>query len=225
MMNLMVGPRPRERLVALSMVLMLHGGLLSSVLLHKDRPTAVNLPPLFVDFIEARPVEMARAAPQTPREIPRPAVTPVPERPKTPDRPQSAPLESTASREPASESAPVAGPVDAKSPVPPAGPPAAEGGGGKEGQARFDADYLKNPAPPYPPRSRRMGEEGKVVLRVQVSEQGAAEQVEIRTSSGSTWLDDSARRTVLTWRFVPARRGEKAVPSWVLVPIIFKLEQ
>ncbi|MDP2170080.1 MAG: hypothetical protein Q8J96_06630 [Rhodocyclaceae bacterium] len=33
---------------------------------------------------------------------------------------------------------------------------------------RFDADYLDNPKPVYPPLSRRMGEVGRVVLRVQV---------------------------------------------------------
>jgi protein TonB len=32
---------------------------------------------------------------------------------------------------------------------------------------RFDAAYLSNPAP-YPSASKRMGEEGRVLLRVQV---------------------------------------------------------
>lgn len=92
-------------------------------------------------------------------------------------------------------------------------------------QARFDADYLKNPAPPYPPLSRRMGEEGKVILRVQVSAEGLAEAAEIKTSSGSLRLDEAALRTVQRWRFIPAKRGDSPVASSVLVPIIFKLEQ
>jgi protein TonB len=92
-------------------------------------------------------------------------------------------------------------------------------------QARFDADYLKNPAPPYPPLSRRMGEEGKVVLRVLVNAQGTADSVEIRTSSGSERLDSSAQKAVRNWKFIPAKRGDIAVQSWVQVPIIFKLEQ
>jgi protein TonB len=92
-------------------------------------------------------------------------------------------------------------------------------------QARFDADYQKNPAPAYPPAARRRGEEGRVMLRVQVSAQGAAEQVEIRTSSGSNRLDEAAAATVSHWKFIPARRGDTPVQSWVLVPIIFKLEQ
>ena len=92
-------------------------------------------------------------------------------------------------------------------------------------QPRFDADYLRNPSPSYPPLSRRAGEEGKVVLRVLVNAQGSAETVEIRTSSGSSRLDESAQRTVRNWKFIPAKKGELAIQSWVLVPIIFKLEQ
>ena len=92
-------------------------------------------------------------------------------------------------------------------------------------QASFAADYLRNPAPPYPPLARRMGEEGEVILRVSVTPNGTAETVEIRSSSGSSRLDEAALRTVRTWKFIPARRDDVAVQSWVLVPLIFKLEQ
>jgi protein TonB len=70
-----------------------------------------------------------------------------------------------------------------------------------------------------------MGEEGKVILRVSVTPAGTAESVEIKTSSGSQRLDESAQKTVRTWKFIPAKRGSEAVQSFVLVPIIFKLEQ
>jgi protein TonB len=70
-----------------------------------------------------------------------------------------------------------------------------------------------------------MGEEGKVILRVLVNPQGTADNVEIKTSSGSPRLDESAQKTVRTWKFIPAKRGDELVQSWVLVPIIFKLEQ
>ena len=40
--------------------------------------------------------------------------------------------------------------------------------------ARYDAAYLHNPRPAYPPLSRRLGEEGKVLLRVRVSREGLA---------------------------------------------------
>jgi protein TonB len=70
-----------------------------------------------------------------------------------------------------------------------------------------------------------MGEEGKVILRVVVSPQGNAESVDVKTSSGSTSLDEAAQKSVRNWRFIPAKRGDTAVQSVVLVPIIFKLEK
>lgn len=88
----------------------------------------------------------------------------------------------------------------------------------------FAADYLDNPPPVYPALSRRVGEQGRVVLRVLVNPGGRADDVEIRSSSGHFRLDEAARHTVRGWRFVPARRGDQPVPAWVLIPISFRLE-
>ena len=85
----------------------------------------------------------------------------------------------------------------------------------------FNANYLDNPAPNYPPTSRRLGEKGLVVLRVLVSTAGHAEHVEIKASSGFERLDLAAREAVASWRFVPARRGDEQVAAWVLVPVSF----
>lgn len=90
--------------------------------------------------------------------------------------------------------------------------------------ARFDADYLDNPKPLYPHASRRLGEEGKVVLRVFVSAEGEAKRVEVKHSSGFQRLDQAAEEAVARWRFVPAKRGEQAVTAWVVVPIVFSLK-
>lgn len=90
--------------------------------------------------------------------------------------------------------------------------------------ARFDADYLQNPKPVYPAMSRRLGEEGKVVLRVRVSAQGASLSVDIKQSSGFARLDEAARAAVEKWRFVPAKQGSDAVDSSVLVPLNFTLD-
>ncbi len=88
---------------------------------------------------------------------------------------------------------------------------------------RFNAAYLNNPPPAYPPMARRMGEEGKVVLRVFVTPQGTAGEVHIQTSSGSPLFDDAAREAVRQWRFVPARQGDSSIAAWVQVPIVFRL--
>lgn len=89
---------------------------------------------------------------------------------------------------------------------------------------RFDADTLQNPKPIYPPMSRRLGEEGKVVLRVRVGVQGVPLAVDVRQSSGHPRLDDAARAAVERWRFVPARQGDEAVEASVLVPLHFTLD-
>ncbi|MBI1754069.1 MAG: energy transducer TonB [Acidobacteria bacterium] len=103
-------------------------------------------------------------------------------------------------------------------------------GGSLEGSAsavvapRFDAAYLQNPEPAYPPLSKRFGEEGKVILRVLVNPEGQPEQVEVRQSSGHTRLDQAALGTVKRWRFTPARRGAERLAAWVLVPLSFQLD-
>ena len=88
---------------------------------------------------------------------------------------------------------------------------------------RFDADYLDNPAPQYPPISRRLGEQGRVLVRVHVDPAGRAVRVELDQSSRHPRLDGAALEAVRHWRFLPARRGEQPVSAWVLVPVVFSL--
>jgi protein TonB len=90
-------------------------------------------------------------------------------------------------------------------------------------EARFDADYLSNPKPPYPRASRQLAETGTVYLRVHVGPEGQALKVELKRSSGFPRLDQSALDTVALWRFVPAKRGTIQVASWVVVPVVFSL--
>jgi protein TonB len=90
-------------------------------------------------------------------------------------------------------------------------------------QPRFDADYLNNPPPEYPRVSRRLREEGVVMLRVYVLPNGLPEVVELKASSGSSRLDESALAAVRQWKFVPAQAAGRAVGAWVIVPIEFSL--
>ena len=90
--------------------------------------------------------------------------------------------------------------------------------------ARFNAAYLHNPEPVFPQLSRRLGEEGKVLLRVKVSAEGQPVAVDLEKSSNFERLDEAARRAVGRWRFVPARRGEQPVEGAVIVPIVFRLD-
>ena len=88
----------------------------------------------------------------------------------------------------------------------------------------FNAAYLSNPAPRYPDAARRSGDQGTVTLRVQVTRDGVASRVAVEKSSGSSHLDTAALEAVKAWRFTPARRGGDAVESWMLVPVVFRLE-
>lgn len=88
----------------------------------------------------------------------------------------------------------------------------------------FSAAYLRNPPPRYPPAARRNGDEGTVMLRVRVTADGAAAQVELDRSSGFPLLDGAALDAVRGWRFVPARRGTRSIEDWVRVPVVFRLE-
>lgn len=90
--------------------------------------------------------------------------------------------------------------------------------------AQFDAAYLNNPPPAYPALSRRLGEQGSVVLAVYVSENGRAENVTLKKSSGYGRLDRAAMAAVSGWHFAAARQGEQLVASWVNVPVKFVLE-
>lgn len=86
------------------------------------------------------------------------------------------------------------------------------------------AQYLNNPKPPYPATSKRLGEEGKVMIRVLISADGQPSQAQIQKSSGFERLDQAALETVLRWRFVPGKRGGVPEAMWFNVPINFVLD-
>ncbi len=91
-------------------------------------------------------------------------------------------------------------------------------------EPRFGVSYLNNPAPDYPALSRRQGEEGRVLMKVLVSAEGAAEDVQIEKSSGSDRLDNAAVSAVKRWRFIPAKKNNQPLSAYVLVPIKFSLD-
>jgi protein TonB len=122
---------------------------------------------------------------------------------------------------PAAVAAPAAEPVAATSDA----VPVARAPGPLSSPARYDAAYLNNPHPAYPAASRRLGEEGRVLLRVRVGADGRPLAVDLEKGSNFSRLDEAARDAVARWRFVPARRGDEAIEGSVLVPLVFRLDQ
>ena len=88
--------------------------------------------------------------------------------------------------------------------------------------AHVDPNYLHRPNPVYPSHSKRLREEGTVVLRVNLDAQGIVLDITIEKSSRFHRLDQAALEAVKQWRFIPAKRGQVALPSTALVPIEFK---
>ena len=87
-----------------------------------------------------------------------------------------------------------------------------------------DADYLNNPKPPYPPLSKRLGEQGKVVIRTLIGADGVAQEAAIHQSSGFDRLDQAALATARKWRYEPGKRAGMAEAMWFNVPFTFVLE-
>lgn len=230
------------RSAGLVLALLLHAVVLAAILTHPAVRSAVApVTPIMVSFVAREPAiaPPAAAAPAPALPVPTPKVRQPPRRveperlvsmapapaPAAPSVAEPAPNVPAAAR---AEPAPAPS-VQALARAEPERPSAASASAPAPAPAavsapRFDAAYLQNPAPVYPALSRRMKEQGKVMLRVHVSPNGAADQVELRDSSGSVRLDTAALETVKRWRFLPARQGEQSVPAWVLVPISFYLE-
>lgn len=151
-----------------------------------------------------------------PRPTPAPTSLPTASKPAeaSPSAPVVAPVVAAANSVPGTPSAPAAAPsASASTPAPPS-----------LVLPSSDADYLNNPPPTYPRMSKRMGEQGTVIVRVFIGRQGTAEQVEIRTSSGYDRLDRAALDTVQRWRYVPGKRHGNPEAMWFNVPVRFVLE-
>ena len=197
--------------IGLAVTLALHALAAAALLSYEPaRKALLAAAPIMVELIVPPKIEPPK--PQPPTELPKPKpVARTVERPIEPLPVITAPAEAPS-------------PVVAPPPPPPvvvAAPPAPPA---PLTQPIFNADYLDNPAPAYPPLSRRMREQGRVILRVLVNVRGTADEVQVRTTSGSARLDEAARDTVRAWKFVPAKRGADPVAAWVLIPISFRLE-
>tara|TARA_Y100001936_G_scaffold249272_1_gene299202 strand:- start:31032 stop:31715 length:684 start_codon:yes stop_codon:yes gene_type:complete len=78
--------------------------------------------------------------------------------------------------------------------------------------------------PSYPALSRRLGEEGKLVLRVELDKKGRVSEASVAESSTYKRLDDAALAVVKTWRCNPALRNGKPVRAIALQPFNFVLQ-
>lgn len=195
-----------EQVAGLILVAGFHAAAIWSLWSHRILITPEETVTLFVETV---------TSPIPPKaELPKPFRQ---EQPRPVEKPQPQQLVAEAPIVSATEpSAPPPPPVMQAPPAPPAGPVSLA--------TELAVSCPERIAPTYPPLSRRMGEEGKVVLRVELDEQGNVSAARVATSSGFARLDEAALAAVKTWRCNPARRDGQPVRAVALQPFKFVLQ-
>ncbi len=124
---------------------------------------------------------------------------------------------------PTAPKSPAAIAADSAATTPPATAPAAAKAPAQPAvtlQPSTDADHADTQYRiPLPAISTRLGEFGRVLVRVQVGTDGRALQVQLLKSSGYTRLDDNALATVARWRFKPGSVNGVPTVGWVEQPV------
>ncbi|QSA97599.1 energy transducer TonB [Methylococcus sp. EFPC2] len=159
-------------------------------------------------------------SPPKPQPEPPPPKRPAPPKPKPKAKPVARPEPPPISPQHSEAEAPSAPVVSApEAPPKPAAPPPAP-----YVEASYKGPGLHNPPTRYPRIALERQWEGSVQLKVQVLTDGTAGEIRVERSSGHEILDEATIEQVKSWRFIPARRGDQAVISWVIVPIEYKLK-
>lgn len=221
-----------NKAAALMVVLALHGAVLYGLWRVRLIPHPADAVTLFVNLVSPSPPQPAPDFPPPPAtapESPRPAQTP----PRPVARPIQAPPALMASE------APVVAPTDMTQPRPPAEPALPSPAPADGPAAPTAAPHPVGPvtlnthlalacpvrtSPTYPTLSRRLGEAGKLVVRVELDDSGRVSTAQVVTSSGFARLDAAALAAVRSWRCQPAQRDGRAVPAVALQPFEFTLE-
>ena len=203
-----------ERAIGLIFVVALHAAALWGLWQYRLIPAPQEAMTLFVSFI---------APPEPDR----------PQEPKQPPPPKAKPIEKP--RQIIAATAAVVAPADYVVPAPSTQPaPTRE----------IEAPVVSKPLPPgpvalatelavacpersaptYPALSRRLEEEGTVVLRVELDETGRVSVAGVHRSSGFARLDEAALGAVRTWRCTPAQRNGQPVRAVAMQPFKFILQ-
>lgn len=155
-----------------------------------------------------------KTAPPPPKPEPKPVPPPPKPEPKPVPKPTPKPVPKPTPRpEPAREVAPEPVPQTAPSvPTPPApavqqAAPAPEETPVPVTPPRTDAAHLNNPAPQYPSLSRRLGEQGRVMLDVYILPDGSVGEIKLNKSSGFPRLDNAALQAVKTGSTCPPKEA------------------
>ena len=184
-------------------------------------------------------VELIAPTPEAPRPLPPPPPPPkvVPARmpppapliaAAPPPVPQPAPPFSAPppSPEPPALAAPTtppaspASPLSLAPPLPPAPAPAAP-----RQVLLTETDWIRVPQLDYPLASKRLREQGVVLVRALIDLRGLPRQVQLQKSSGFARLDQEALAKALTARVKPRTDNGLPFEFWIVMPLAFELEE
>ena len=208
-MNLRLQP---DKLAGMLLVLGLHAAALWGLWSHRLIPAPQEVVTLFVSVIAPPALPVVPKVVEPPRREP--------PRPRPEDQPPPRQLVAEA---------PVTSPADPVAPSPrPAPVLTAPAETGPSGPVSLGGELAvscpERTAPNYPMLSRRMGETGITVLRVELDEQGRVSSARVATGSGFARLDEAALAAVKTWHCTPAQRNGQAVRAIALQPFKFVLQ-
>ena len=169
-----------------------------------------------------------------PLSVPKPAPAPAPVKQQPAKKPETQPKpERLVTKAPVTQKQEVAEPLPpapapvtepAKQPVITAAPPTPMPTEPIKLSSELSVSCPKLTPPEYPAISRRMGEEGKLVLRVELDEAGRIDTAKIISSSGYERLDNAALTAVKNWQCNPSLRNGQPVRAVALQPFNFVLQ-
>ena len=216
-MNHKISIEQWSKLSGLAMVLALHGALLYAAMSYKLIPPPQEAVTLFVNLIN--PPKKVEPPPEPPKPPPKKVTLVKPQlvlQPKPePVLVSNAPV--VAVNEPVAPPPPVV-PVPLVPDEPPAKPATVTL------SSELSVSCPQRAMPNYPAASRRLNEQGLVVLRVELDETGHITAARVEASSGYRRLDEAGLAIVKTWHCNAATREGKAIRAVALQPFDFILE-
>lgn len=174
---------------------------------------------------ETPPMPAETSAPTAP--VPPPRAEERPPEPEPPERilpPDPAAVRLREPEEPVAEMKPPPRPPERKAPPEPAVQASAPSRPAPR-QAHVDAPPRpkRTIRPHYPQGARQRGEEGRVVLEIEVGADGTCASVRVVTSCGFKELDAAAAKAARAAQFTPARSGGAPVASTARLALDFRL--
>lgn len=214
-----------NKIAGLLLVLALHGALLYVAMSYKLIPPPQEAVTLFVNMINPPPKKEEPPPPEPPKPPPKkvelvkqkPIERPQPAPVLVAEAPVTSPIEPVAPPpppQPVVEAPPAPAPV-IEEPVKPAQPVVMS--------SELSLACPDRSPPNYPAISRRLGEQGKVMLKVELDETGRVTSARVIESSGYKRLDNAGLAAVKSWRCNPATRDGKPVRAVALQPLDFIL--